>query len=50
MTRLKDNLMLINLSNHPVANWESAQIKEAESSFISIFDLNFPNIPPDAGT
>lgn len=42
--------MLINLSNHPVANWEFSQIKEAESSFMSIRDLNFPHIPPEADT
>ena len=40
--------MLINLSNHPVVNWEASQIKSAELSFGSIVDLSFPAIPPEA--
>lgn len=37
--------MLINLSNHPSKNWETAQI-EAASQYGEIIDITFPNIPP----
>lgn len=40
--------MLINLSNHPSANWNAEQKKAAETEFGQIVDLTFPNIQPEA--
>lgn len=41
--------MLINLSNHPSAKWESAQ-QEAAIQYGKIKDILFPNIPPEWDT
>ena len=38
--------MFINVSNHPSANWQEAQLAAAET-FGSIIDLPFPDIHPD---
>jgi CRISPR-associated Csx2 family protein len=38
--------LLINLSNHPSANWKSEQLVAAES-FGEIVDLPFPEVSPD---
>jgi hypothetical protein len=38
--------MLINLSNHPSANWSNNQIKAAEEQFGKIMDLPFPDVNP----
>jgi len=40
--------MLINLSNHPKANWDQLQQKTAEAQFGLVEDLNFPQIDPNA--
>lgn len=37
--------MLINLSNHPVSNWSSEQLKSA-SKYGDIIDIPFPIIDP----
>jgi hypothetical protein len=37
--------MLINLSNHPVSNWSSEQLKSA-SKYGDIIDIPFPMIDP----
>jgi len=39
--------MLINLSNHPVKNWNVKQISEAEKLFGEITDIPFPQINPE---
>jgi len=38
--------MLINLSNHPLAQWSEKQIQEANKLFGEIVDLPFPQIDP----
>lgn len=38
--------MLINLSNHPSANWSEEQIEAAKLQFDEIVDLQFPQINP----
>lgn len=38
--------MLINLSNHPVANWSSEQKNMAEQQFGKVVDIPFPAIDP----
>jgi hypothetical protein len=40
--------MLINLSNHPKAKWDQAQLAAAEEQFGRIEDLSFPLIDPNA--
>jgi hypothetical protein len=40
--------MLLNLSNHPLANWSDLQIKTANELYGNIVDLDFPQIPPEA--
>jgi len=40
--------MLINLSNHPSANWSEQQIEAAKEQFGNIKDLPFPQIDPSA--
>jgi hypothetical protein len=39
--------MLINLSNHPSADWSPEQIKAANEQFGETADLPFPSIPAD---
>jgi len=41
--------MLINLSNHPSANWSQEQL-DAAGKYGKIVDLPFPNIDPGAET
>ena len=41
--------MLINLSNHPSANWSKSQLAEA-AKYGQVFDLPFPAIKPEAET
>lgn len=41
--------MLLNLSNHPSDKWPENQ-KTAAAQFGKIFDIPFPNIPPDASS
>ena len=38
--------MLINFSNHPISQWESNQIKEAEEMYGNCVDLPFPHVDP----
>lgn len=38
----------VNLSNHPSAKWEEAQVKAAQSLAERIEDIAFPSVPPDA--
>ena len=38
--------MLINLSNHPSANWPSQQLDAAVRAFGNIMDLPFPDVDP----
>lgn len=40
--------MLLNLSNHPLAKWESTQRAAAERQFGIIEDMPFPQIAPNA--
>ena len=40
--------MLINLSNHPAANWSEAQTAAGLSLYNEIVDLPFPAIDPEA--
>ncbi|MEN9444194.1 MAG: hypothetical protein RIS47_1084 [Bacteroidota bacterium] len=42
--------MLINLSNHPSAQWSEAQRTAAIAQFGAIHDLQFPSVPPEATT
>lgn len=42
--------MLLNLSNHPHANWPQAQRQAALDQYGEIQDLPFPQIPPEADT
>ena len=39
--------MLLNLSNHPVAEWTQDQLDVAEHEFGRIIDEPFPMIPPE---
>lgn len=39
--------MLINLSNHPSANWSAEQKQVAEQQFGEIVDLPFPTVDPN---
>lgn len=39
--------MLLNLSNHPSAAWNTAQTAAATALYGGITDMPFPNIPPD---
>ncbi len=41
--------MLINLSNHPSAAWDEAQVKAAQKLYGEVADLPFPPVPPEAG-
>ncbi len=41
--------MLINLSNHPSAQWDEAQ-KNAALTYGNIIDMPFPSIDPQAST
>ena len=38
--------MLINLSNHPSANWPAYQVDAAVRAYGSIMDLPFPDVDP----
>ncbi len=40
--------MLINLSNHPSAKWDSGQKQSVEKQYDSVTDLPFPDIDPMA--
>ena len=40
--------MLINLSNHPIEKWSSAQSEKANKLFGSVVDLPFPSVDPAA--
>ena len=42
--------MLINLSNHPFKNWETAQKDAALKQFISVVDIPFPAVDPVMNT
>lgn len=42
--------MLLNLTNHPMAFWPSAQRVEAERRWGPIRDLPFPAVAPDQST
>lgn len=39
--------MLLNLTNHPSADWSRSQLEAAEERWGSILDFPFPNVPPD---
>ncbi|QQS28009.1 MAG: CRISPR-associated protein [Sphingobacteriales bacterium] len=39
--------MLLNLSNHPSANWSAEQTEAAISNWGSVEDMPFPQIPPE---
>lgn len=41
--------MLINLSNHPSAQWSKKQLEVAKLQYLEVVDLPFPQIPPDKG-
>lgn len=40
--------MLINLSNHPVTEWDKRQLRLAEQKYGKVTDEPFPYIPPEA--
>lgn len=40
--------MLINLSNHPSAQWSEKQLEVAKLQYGEIIDMQFPNINPEA--
>lgn len=40
--------MLINLSNHPIAEWSEKQIKLATAQYGEVVDISFPTILPEA--
>lgn len=40
--------MLINLSNHPLDEWDEKQKKEAASLYGEVIDIPFPAVPPQA--
>ena len=39
--------MLLNLSNHPSAGWDAAQLEAVRVQFGGVEDLPFPMIPPE---
>lgn len=41
--------MLINISNHPSAQWEKRQIDEATRRWGGVVDMQFPSIDPKWG-
>lgn len=41
--------MLINLSNHPSAQWSEKQLEVAKLQYGEIIDMQFPQIPPEEG-
>jgi hypothetical protein len=42
--------MFINLSNHSICYWDSAQIDAVPKRYGEIVDMTFPNIPPQLST
>jgi hypothetical protein len=44
---MEPQTMLINLSNHPSADWPESQRRQALAQYGEIVDLTFPDIPPD---
>jgi hypothetical protein len=42
--------MFLNLSNHPLSDWESAQIDAVPKRYGKIVDIPFPNISPELST
>lgn len=40
--------MLINLSNHPIAEWSEKQLRQAITQYGEVIDIPFPAIPPEA--
>jgi hypothetical protein len=40
--------VLINLSNHPIAEWSEKQLKQAITQYGEVIDISFPAIPPEA--
>ena len=42
--------MLLNLSNHPSANWPSEQLDQAIKKYGAVQDLPFPKINPDSSS
>jgi CRISPR-associated DxTHG motif protein len=42
----KKNTFLLNLSNHPVAQWTQHQLQSAQSSYSNVEDMPFPQIEP----
>jgi len=40
--------MLINLSNHPLTEWDERQKNEAASLYGEVIDIPFPAVPPQA--
>ncbi|MBS1736767.1 MAG: CRISPR-associated protein [Bacteroidetes bacterium] len=42
--------MLLNLSNHPSANWPAEQMNEAIKQYGAVQDLPFPKIDPKAAS
>ena len=42
--------MLINLSNHPFENWETAQKETALKLYCSVVDIPFPDVDPAINT
>jgi NAD(P)H-flavin reductase len=40
--------MLINLTNHPSDKWPERQLMLAKKLYNEIYDLPFPNVPPEA--
>lgn len=41
--------MLINLTNHPSANWPPSQMEQAQIQWGAVVDVPFPNVPPAWG-
>lgn len=41
-------MMLLNLSNHPLATWTDKQVEAAKQQFGTIQDLPFPQVSPNA--
>lgn len=39
--------MLLNLTNHPSANWDLGQLNDAKERWNTILDMPFPNVRPD---
>lgn len=39
--------MLLNLTNHPSANWGSGQLEAALGIWGEVLDLPFPDVPPE---